>query len=133
MVRLRLAVELDYGPRNQRRTPSVLNTALYPSLMWNGRFAAGSGDPFDNSMGFAFPLPEGTTRFPAGDQLVTHLLIAQAHIPPTELVEAAGFTGTLGTSARASINSTMVWAGWCRCRTGAAFATSRSGKGSWSP
>ena len=58
MVRLRLAVELDYGPRNQRRTPSVLNTALYPSLMWNGRFAAGSGDPFDNSMGFAYPLPE---------------------------------------------------------------------------
>jgi len=65
--------------------------------MWNGRFAAGSGDPFDNSMGFVFPLPEGTARFPPGDQLVTHLLIAQAHIPPTELVEAAGFTGTRGT------------------------------------
>ena len=85
------------GPRNQRRTPSVLNTAFYPSLMWNGRFAAGSGDPFDNSLGFAFPLPEGTTRFPPGDPLLTHLLMAQAHIPPTELVEAAGFTGTLGT------------------------------------
>jgi len=78
------------GPRNQRRTPSVLNTAFYPSLMWNGRFAAGSGDPFDNSLGFAFPLPEGTTRFPPGDPLLTHLLMAQAHIPPTELVEAAG-------------------------------------------
>jgi cytochrome c peroxidase len=85
------------GPRNQRRTPSVSNTAFYPSLMWNGRFAAGSGDPFDNSMGFVFPLPEGTARFPPSDQLVTHLLIAQAHIPPTELVEAAGFTGTKGT------------------------------------
>ena len=29
--------------------------------------------------------------------MVTHLLIAQAHIPPTELVEVAGFTGTTGT------------------------------------
>jgi cytochrome c peroxidase len=28
-----------------------------------------------------------------------HLLIAQAHIPPTELVEVAGFTGTAGTIA----------------------------------
>jgi cytochrome c peroxidase len=26
------------GPRNQRRTPSVVNTAFYPNLMWNGRF-----------------------------------------------------------------------------------------------
>ena len=30
------------------------------------------------------------------DPVVTHLLIAQAHIPPTELVEVAGFTGTFG-------------------------------------
>jgi cytochrome c peroxidase len=37
--------------------------------------------------------PEGTTKFPANDRIVTHLLIAQAHIPPTELVEVAGFTG----------------------------------------
>ena len=29
--------------------------------------------------------------------MVSHLLIAQAHIPPTELVEVAGFTGTAGT------------------------------------
>ena len=85
------------GPRNQRRTPSVVNTAFYSALMWNGRFSAPSGSPFDNSMGFAFPAPEGTTMFPPGDALVTHLLIAQAHIPPTELNEAAGFTGTKGT------------------------------------
>jgi cytochrome c peroxidase len=85
------------GPRNQRRTPTVVNTAFYPKLMWNGRFSADSGDPFDNSRGFRFPLPEGTTRFPARDRIVTHLLIAQAHIPPTELVEVAGFTGTFGT------------------------------------
>ena len=40
------------GPRNQRRTPSVVNSAFYPKLMWNGRFSAISGDPFDNSKGF---------------------------------------------------------------------------------
>jgi cytochrome c peroxidase len=85
------------GPRNQRRTPSIVNTAFYPGLMWNGRFSSVSGDPFDNSQGFKFPLPEGTTRFPANDPVVRHLLVAQAHIPPTELVEVAGFTGTTGT------------------------------------
>jgi hypothetical protein len=47
------------GPRNQRRTPTVVNAAFYPNLMWNGRFSAPSADPFDNSQGFAFPLPEG--------------------------------------------------------------------------
>jgi cytochrome c peroxidase len=84
------------GPRNQRRTPTVINTAFYPSLMWNGRFSAPSGNPFDNSRGFSFPLPEGTTKFPPNDPKVTHLLIAQAHIPPTELSEAAGFKNTKG-------------------------------------
>jgi cytochrome c peroxidase len=81
------------GPRNQRRTPSVVNTAFYPKLMWNGRFESLSGDPFSNALGFRFPLPEGDTRFPPHDPVVTHLLVAQAHIPPTELVEVAGFTG----------------------------------------
>ncbi len=85
------------GPRNQRRTPAAANAAFYPSLMWNGRFSAPSGDPFNNSLGFKFPPPEGTTRFPAHDRVVTHLLMAQAQLPPTELVEAAGFTGTAGT------------------------------------
>ena len=87
------------GPRNQRRTPFAANTPLYPNMMWNGRFAAISGDPFDNSLGFQFPFPEGTTRFPANDPIVTHLSIAQAHMPPTELVEVAGFTCTAGTIA----------------------------------
>lgn len=85
------------GPRNQRRAPSAANSAFFPALMWNGRFSAGSGDPFDNSQGYIFPRPEGTKRFPANDHNVLHLLVAQAHIPPTELVEAAGFTGTRGT------------------------------------
>ena len=90
------------GPRNQRRTPSVVNTAFYPKLMWNGRFSVVSGDPFDNSQGFVFPPPEGTTRFPAGDPDFKHLLQAQAHIPPTELSEAAGFTGICGDSVTSS-------------------------------
>ncbi|MDE2219153.1 MAG: hypothetical protein KGL25_03800 [Gammaproteobacteria bacterium] len=85
------------GPRNQRRTPAAVNVAFYPRLMWNGRFASLSGDPFDNSAGFSFPPPEGTTRFGPNDPIITHLLIAQAHMPPTELVEVAGFTGTRGT------------------------------------
>jgi cytochrome c peroxidase len=74
------------GPRNQRRSPMVINTAFYPTLMWNSRFNAPSGDPFDNSQGFVFPAPEGTTL-----SYLPHLLTAQAFIPPTERVEAAGF------------------------------------------
>lgn len=74
------------GTRNQRRTPMAVNTAFFPTLMWNSRFAALSGDPFDNSAGFIFPAPEGTTL---SDK--AHLLVAQAFIPPTERVEAAGF------------------------------------------
>ena len=74
------------GPRNQRRTPMAANTVFFPTLMWNSRFASLSNDPFDNSAGFKFPLPEGLTL--SGK---AHLLIAQAFIPPTERVEAAGF------------------------------------------
>ena len=85
------------GPRNQRRSPLVINTALYPALMWNGRFNSLSGDPFDNSQGFRFPFPEDDARFSQAEDVahgVTHLLQAQAHMPPTELIEVAGFTGT---------------------------------------
>jgi cytochrome c peroxidase len=74
------------GPRNMRRAPMVINTAFFPRLMWNSRFAALSGDPFDHSAGFQFPLPEGHTL---SDQ--PHLLVAQAFIPPTERNEVAGF------------------------------------------
>ncbi|MEO5742922.1 MAG: cytochrome c peroxidase, partial [Vicinamibacterales bacterium] len=86
------------GPRNQRRSPLVLNTAFYPKLMWNGRFFANAapgkklGDPFNNMFGFTFPAPEALSL---GYQ--DHLLQAQVFIPPTELVEVAGFTGTSGT------------------------------------
>ena len=74
------------GPRNQRRTPSIINSAFFPRLMWNSRFASLSEDPFNNSMGFLFPLPEGLTL-----SYQPHLLVAQAFIPPTERVEVAGF------------------------------------------
>ena len=74
------------GPRNQRRSPMVLNSAFYPTLMWNSRFHARSGSPFDNSEGFVFPPPEGRSL-----SHLPHLLTAQAFIPPTERVEAAGF------------------------------------------
>src|SRR5947199_10427659 len=74
------------GPRNQRRTPMAINTAFYPNLMWNSRFASLSEDPFDNSGGFKFPPPEDLSL-----SYLPHLLVAQAFIPPTERVELAGF------------------------------------------
>src|SRR5687767_7482936 len=86
------------GPRNQRRSPIVINTAFYPKLMWNGRFFANAGpratlgDPFNNMFGFVLPMPEGPSL-----GYLDHLLQAQAFIPPTELVEVAGFTETAGT------------------------------------
>ena len=64
------------GPRNQRRAPMMINTAFYPTLMWNSRFSATSGNPFDNSKGFVFPAPEGQTL-----SYLPHLLTAQAFIP----------------------------------------------------
>jgi cytochrome c peroxidase len=74
------------GPRNMRRAPMVINTAFFPSLMWNSRFASLSGDPFDNSLGFVFPEPEGASL-----SYEPQLLVAQAFIPPTERTEVAGF------------------------------------------
>lgn len=74
------------GPRNMRRSPMVINSAFYPNLMWNSRFAALSGDPFDNRAGFLFPPPEGMAL-----SYQPHLLTAQAFIPPTERTEVTGF------------------------------------------
>jgi cytochrome c peroxidase len=82
------------GPRNQRKSPIVINSAFFPRLMLNGRFAANSGDPFDNSAGFAFPAPEeDALKFGAADPRFPTLLSAQGIMPSTELVEMAGFTG----------------------------------------
>lgn len=62
------------GPRNQRRSPLVINAAFLPALMWNGRFTAASGDPFDNSLGFHFPPPEGDVLAPPRSSRFRHLL-----------------------------------------------------------
>ena len=56
------------GPGSQRTkkpaaNAAAVNIALYPALMWNGRFNSLSGDPFDNSLGFRFPSAEGDIRF----------------------------------------------------------------------
>ena len=72
------------GPRNMRRAPMVINTAFYPRLMWNSRFASLSGDPFDNSAGFQFPLPEGRTL--SGQP---HLLTATS-LHPADRAERSG-------------------------------------------
>jgi cytochrome c peroxidase len=64
----------------------VIDTAFFPALMLNSRFSSLSGDPFDDSKGFLFPPPEGTTL-----SYLPHLLDAQAFIPPTERTEVAGF------------------------------------------
>src|SRR5262245_38660746 len=77
------------GPRNMRRTPMAANTAFFPNLMWNSRFASLSGDPFDNGAGFVFPEPEGLSL-----SHLPQLLVAQAFIPPTERTEVAGFVFT---------------------------------------
>lgn len=74
------------GPRNQRRAPLILNNVFYPALMWNSRFNSVSGNPFDNSAGFQFPLPEGFSL-----SNLPHLLTAQAFIPVTEKPEMSGF------------------------------------------
>jgi len=75
------------GPRNQRRSPLVIDAIFYPALMWTPRFVALSGDPFDASRGFRFPAPEGIISD------VPTLLAAQGSLPSTELVEMAGFHG----------------------------------------
>lgn len=74
------------GPHNFRRAPSVLNAAFYPRLMWDGRFRSLSLDPFDNSRGFVFPEPEGTSL-----SRLDHLLAGQAFTPVASRVEMAGF------------------------------------------
>lgn len=111
------------GPRNMRRTPMVINSAFFPNLMWNSRFAALSGDPFDNHVGFLFPAPEGLAL-----SAEPHLLVAQAFIPPTERTEVAGFAfpgdnDALRTEVLRRINDVPAY----RQRFGAIFPEVRGG------
>lgn len=74
------------GPHNLRRAPSVMNAAFYPRMMWDSRFQALSGDPFDNRLGFSFPPPDGTAL-----STMEHLLGAQTFTPVINRSELAGF------------------------------------------
>jgi cytochrome c peroxidase len=83
------------SPLNSRNSPTLIDSALYPRQMWNGRFRfndihSTDVNECDASQGFRFPAPER-------DMFVRSLLTAQAHIPVTELVEMTGdfpdFTG----------------------------------------
>jgi cytochrome c peroxidase len=104
------------GPRNQRRTPLVVNTALYPSLMWNARFSAISHDPFDVSQGVRVPFfLGGTTVWQAESAsyygtsfepgVTTTLLAVQGNFPPTETIEVAGFAADDPTTIDARLYS----------------------------
>ena len=74
------------GPRLQRRAPSGINTAFYPTLGWGFRFESLSGDPFDNSAGFRLPEPEGLTL-----SYFSHLLAAVACVSVTDRAALVGF------------------------------------------
>ncbi|HEX7330478.1 MAG TPA: cytochrome c peroxidase [Pyrinomonadaceae bacterium] len=113
------------GPRNQRRTPLILNNVFFPALMWNSRFNSVAGDPFDNSAGFQFPLPEGFSL--SG---LPHLLTAQAFIPPTEKPEMTGFHASVpGTNdgIRAAVVERLNANGEYRKLFGQSFAEVKSG------
>lgn len=112
------------GPRNMRRSPMVVNTAFFPALMWNTRFVALSGDPFDNGGGFLFPLPEGLTL-----SHQPHLLVAQAFIPPTERTEVAGFAVRGGNDAlRAAVLKRLNHSSAYRALFGTLFPEVKAGR-----
>ena len=84
------------SPLNSRNSPTLIDSALYPRQMWNGRFRFNDQhstdvNECDASQGFRLaPLPEG-------DLFVRSLLTAQAHIPVTEIVEMTGNFPDFGT------------------------------------
>lgn len=76
------------SPLNSRNSPSLINAALFPRQMWNGRFhfvdaSSMNVNLLDATQGFEFPPPERV-------QLLRSILTAQAHIPVTEAVEMTG-------------------------------------------
>ncbi len=76
------------SPLNSRNSPLLINAALFPAQMWNGRFhfvdeSSKDVNQCDPSLGFEFPPPERVL-------LTRSILTAQAHIPVTEAVEMTG-------------------------------------------
>lgn len=93
------------SPLNSRNTPALVNVALFPRQMWNGRFRfvdthSNDVNECNADEGFRFPPPEE-------DLFVRSLLTAQAHIPVTELVEMTGdfphFDGIVEEPAEANL------------------------------
>lgn len=87
------------SPLNNRNTPSVINSALFPAQMWNGRFhfvdeSSTDVNDLDPALGFQFPPPEQVL-------FTRSLLTAQAHIPVTEAVEMTGDFPDFGMAFRA--------------------------------
>ena len=77
---IRPAVSIYGSARLKPNSPYYKLATQIARKLSDAGFAVISGDPFDNSLGFLFPPPEGTTRFPPNDPIVTHLSIAQAHM-----------------------------------------------------
>ena len=104
------------GARNQRRSPLVVNTAFLPRADVERAVQRAVGRSV-RQLGRAscFRRLKGRRRSRRNDPVVKHLLQAQAHIPPTELVEVAGFTGTRGTD-RAALRSVRQPPGSARYR-----------------
>jgi cytochrome c peroxidase len=110
------------GPRNMRRAPLILNTPLYPTMMWNARFVATSNNPFVAKGGFQFPAPEGqgfntSSIFfgPAPGLNLSNLATAQVFLPTPQFNEMAGFSvpntivaGTIGGPGTKNPDSTAV-------------------------
>ena len=76
------------SPLNSRNSPLLINAALFPKQMWNGRFhfvddSSTDVNQLDPTQGFEFPAPERVL-------LVRSILTGQAHIPVTEAVEMTG-------------------------------------------
>jgi cytochrome c peroxidase len=76
------------SPLNSRNSPLLINAALFPAQMWNGRFhfvdeSSDDVNRCDPTQGFEFPPPERVL-------LTRSILTAQAHIPVTEAVEMTG-------------------------------------------
>ncbi len=76
------------SPLNSRNSPLLINAALFPKQMWNGRFhfvdnSSTDVNKLDPTQGFEFPPPERV-------MLVRSILTGQAHIPVTEAVEMTG-------------------------------------------
>ncbi len=76
------------SPLNSRNSPLLINAAVFPKQMWNGRFhfvdnSSNDVNKCDPTLGFEFPAPERVL-------LVRSILTAQAHIPVTEAVEMTG-------------------------------------------